>query len=363
MRSIELSYALKSGPDRKGMIRNSLMDLLQAVRHAGSISAAAKDLNLSYRHVWGELKRWESELGQSLIIWDKGQAARLSPFGDKLLWAERQAQARLAPQIEALHADLERAIALAFDTNTLVLPFYASHDDALSRLRQFCTEAPTPLHLDIQFTGSVNAIRALNQGQCTMAGFHTLVQPAVGTLAQRTYKPLLKPGLHKVIGFARRQQGLIVAHGNPLHIKNLQTARTHRFVNREAGTGTRLILDELLGQQGITPSDLPGYEHTEPSHSAVAHAVASGHADVGFSLSHAAKALGLDFVPMVEEHYHLVCLKDTLETSACKALLAVLNSVAWSTALNSMPGYAPQDCGQVQSLKQVLPWWSFRPKT
>ncbi|NDB45046.1 MAG: LysR family transcriptional regulator, partial [Betaproteobacteria bacterium] len=75
------------------------MTLLQAVRSQGSISAAAKALNLSYRHVWGELKKWETQLGQDLIVWDKGQPARLSIFGDKLLWTERQTQARLAPQI------------------------------------------------------------------------------------------------------------------------------------------------------------------------------------------------------------------------------------------------------------------------
>ena len=67
-------------------------------------------MSLSYRHVWGELKRWESELGQELIVWEKGQSARLSDFGTKLMWAERQTQARLAPQIEALRADLQRVV-------------------------------------------------------------------------------------------------------------------------------------------------------------------------------------------------------------------------------------------------------------
>ncbi|MBK6651226.1 MAG: helix-turn-helix transcriptional regulator [Betaproteobacteria bacterium] len=360
MRPIELSYALKSGFENKGLIRNALMDLLQSVRNAGSISAAAKGLNLSYRHVWGELKRWESELGQTLIIWDKGQKARLSPFGDKLLWAERQAQARLAPQIEALHADLERAIALAFDDNTQVLPFHASHDDALAMLRKFCAQSTPPLHLDIQFTGSVDAIRALNQGRCTMAGFHTLVQPALGTLAQKTYKPLLKPGLHKVIGFASRWQGLIVSTGNPLKIKTLADAKNHRFVNRESGTGTRVVLDELMNMQGLHPNDFVGYDRTEPSHAAVAHAVASGQADVGLGLGNAAQALGLEFVPLVQEHYHLVCLKTTLNTPATQALLAVLQLPYWQSALNAMPGYCAQDSGQVQSLKQILPWWNFK---
>ncbi|MEY3489438.1 MAG: hypothetical protein RL655_1006, partial [Pseudomonadota bacterium] len=91
------------------------MALLQSVDEQGSISAAARALGLSYRHVWGELKRWETSLGHSLIVWEKGQSARLSEFGTKLMWAERQTQARLAAQIQALRADLERTFAIAFD--------------------------------------------------------------------------------------------------------------------------------------------------------------------------------------------------------------------------------------------------------
>src|SRR6187431_1497944 len=129
MRKVELSYAFGAG-DAARWIRNPLVDLLVAVREQGSISSAARAMGFSYRHVWGELKRWEAELAHPLIVWEKGQRARLSPFGEKLLWAERQAQARLAPQIEALHADLERAFAVAFDDAAHVVTLFASHDDA-----------------------------------------------------------------------------------------------------------------------------------------------------------------------------------------------------------------------------------------
>ena len=80
VRKIELSYTW-SGQSGERLIRNALMDLLYAVQETGSISAAAKRLGLSYRHVWGELKRWEVELGQALIVWEKGQPARLATFG------------------------------------------------------------------------------------------------------------------------------------------------------------------------------------------------------------------------------------------------------------------------------------------
>ena len=259
MRKVQLSYSL-AAEGSPGVLRNALMNLLHAVREHGSISAAATALGLSYRHVWGELRRWEAELGQALIVWDKGQPARLTEFGAKLLWAERQAQARLAPQIEALHADLERAFAMAFDDAAHVLTLFASHDEALPALREHAANM-TRLYLDIRFCGSVDAISALNEGRCVMAGFHTPQRTGPGTLAQRTYQPLLQPGRHKLIGFARRSQGLMVAPGNPRKVSGLQdlAGTNARFVNRALGTGTRVLLDELLAELGISPAALNGY--------------------------------------------------------------------------------------------------------
>jgi molybdate transport repressor ModE-like protein len=348
------------------LVRNPLIDLLQAVSTQGSISAGARALGLSYRHVWGALKRWENELGNELVVWEKGQSARLTEFGTKLLWAERQAQARLAPQIEALRSDLERVFAVAFDENAHVVTLYASHDSALTALREeaLASEAApdgAQLHLDIRFCGSVDAIRGLNEGRCVMAGFHTLQQPAPGSLAERVYKPLLQPGRHKIIGFAERTQGLMVAPGNPLGLLRLADLanRPARFVNRPLGTGTRVVLDELLAQSGLLPSAIHGYEQTEPSHTAAAHAVASGAADVALGIEIAARAQGLDFVPLVQESYHLVCLKSALAEPAIAALLLLLQSRRWQDKLATMAGYAPHHSGEVESMRRVLPWWDF----
>lgn len=361
MHRVRLHYTL-ARDGGSALIRNPLLDLLHALARQGSISAAARELGLSYRHVWGELKRWEGELGHTLVVWEKGQAARLTEFGTKLLWAERQAQARLLPQIEALRAELDRAFAVAFDDSAHVLTFYASHDDALAALREHARARPQPLHLDIRFTGSVDAIRALNEGRCLMAGFHTLDEAAPGTLIQRAYKPLLQPGLHKLIGFARRSQGLIVARGNPLHLYRLDDikARRARFANRALGTGTRVLFDELLQRAAIAPEDIAGYDGAEPSHAAVAQAIAAGKADVGLGILATALAHGLDFVPLVEERYHLACLKSALDEPAVVALLELLRSAEWQGQLDALPGYRPADSGEVQSMRQLLPWWTFR---
>lgn len=362
MRHVQLSYDF--APRRQdGWVRNALADLLHAVQDQGSISGAARMLGLSYRHVWGELRRWEAQMGQPLIVWEKGQRARLAPFGEKLLWAERQAQARLAPQIEALHAELERAFAVAFDAGAQVLTLFASHDDGLSLLRAFAA-AQSQLHLDVRFMGSVDAIAALNAGRCTLAGFHSSQQPGMGSHTQRTYQPLLQPGRHKLIGFAGRSQGLIVAPGNPMKLAAMADVarRRARFVNRAPGSGTRLLCDELLEREGIAPAQVNGYEREEPSHAAVAQAVASGSADAALGIEAAARARGLDYVPLLSEHYYLVCLKEALEEPAIASLRRLLQTPQWQEALRALPGYAPWKSGEVLSLTQQLPWWKLRPK-
>lgn len=360
MRRIELSYQLAHDSDRAALLRNPLMDLLFAVRTEGSISAAARKVGYSYRHVWGQLKAWEDTLGEALIVWERGQAATLTPFAEKLIWTERLAQARLAPQIETLRAELERTLALAFDEHSHVLGLYASHDDALPLLQAHAA-SQAQLHLDIHFCGSVDAIRALNEGRCVVAGFHTREQPDIDSPSAQAYRPLLQPGQHKLIGFAERVQGLIVPKGNPRKLQGLaDVARWRlRYVNRPLGTGTRLLLEELLTEAGLSAGDLNGHGQTEPSHAAVAQAVASGRADAGLGTQSAAERLGLGFVPLVREHYHLACLKSALDQPAVLALRQVLATPAWQSALATVPGYAPLASGQVRSLKAVLPWWRF----
>jgi len=365
--SVSLHYTLSHRDDNdpspssdSALLRHPLMDLLQAVNQKGSISAAARELHLSYRHVWGELKRWEEVLGHELIVWEKGQSAKLTQFGDKLMWAERQTQARLAPQLEALRADLERTFAVAFDPDAHVLTLYASYDDALPRLREHAAAAG--LHLDIRFCGSVDAIRALNEGRCTLAGFHTQSAPAETSHTAQAYKDLLQPGLHKIIGFATRTQGLITASGNPLQLHNLTDVANSqaRFVQRSPGTGTRVLLDDLLTQAGLNIQDLNNWPDAEPSHTALAEAIASGRFDVGLGIESTARSRDLGFVPLVQEQFHLVCLKSALDTPATQALRTLLQEAEWQAVLDALPGYQAQNSGRVQSLNQQLPWWRFK---
>lgn len=370
-RGVHLQYSFEAEGQRGAVLHNPLFDLLTAVHEHGSIQHAAKAMGASYRHIWGALKRWEDVMGEPLVTWSQGQPARLTPFADRLLWAERRARTRLTPHIEALRAELEHVLAQALDGSQHVLTIFASHDLALPRLRDLAASAQG-LHIDLRFAGSVDALAALAQGRCLVAGFH--VPPLAGGSAQfaGAMKPLLKPGRHKLIGCLRRTQGLMVRPGNPLGLRGLAdlrdlphtalaAGRGARFVNRQPGSGTRLLIDHLLAEQGIAPSAIGGHDGpTEDSHVAVAAAVASGVADVGPGIEAAARQFGLDFIPLIAEDYYLVCLKDALEHPAVLKLRAALEGAAWAQALAGLPGYEPARSGEVLSLTQALPWWHFR---
>ena len=161
-----------------------------------------------------------------------------------------------------------------------------------------------------------------------------------------------------------RTQGLIVAPGNPLGLHSLHdVARTGaRFVNRPMGSGTRVLLDDLLAGAGLSAAALSGYADTEPSHAAVSQAVAAGQADAGLGIELAARSRGLDFVPLAHEDYHLVCLKSALEQPAIQALRATLHSAAWQERMAALAGYTCTRCGDILSLRERLPWWTFRSK-
>mgnify|MGYP001056826757 FL=1 len=111
--AIELQYALSASGG--GHLRNPFFDVLGAIRHEGSIAAAARKLDWSYRHLWGYLKDQEKRLDRALVHWDKGRAARLTEFAEKLLWAETRIRARLAPQVENLATEIGRELSIAFN--------------------------------------------------------------------------------------------------------------------------------------------------------------------------------------------------------------------------------------------------------
>ena len=145
----------------------------------------------------------------------------------------------------------------------------------------------------------------------------------------------------KVVGMVGRQQGLLVKKGNPKRIISLEqlVQSNIRFINRQRGAGTRVLLDYRLGRLGIAVQDIQGYNDEEFTHLAVAVAVASGRADVGLGICAAARALDLDFIPLFQERYDLVIPTEYFDTPFLKPLLELLDDPTFRQAVQELPGY------------------------
>jgi putative molybdopterin biosynthesis protein len=359
---MHLRYAFEPGEQQGANLSNPLFDLLAAVLEGGSIRHAAQSLGCSYRYAWGSLRKWETTLGEPLIIWSQGQRARPTQFAERLLWAERRARTRMQPHIEALRSNLGHVLADARDQRLQLLTVRASHDIALPVLQQHAAES-ADLHLDIRFQGSVDSLHALSDRQCLVAGFHVPVLRGAAPVFAKALKPLLKPGLHKLIGCSRRMQGLMVRREHALDVRSFPDVLRHRlrFVNRQPGSGTRMLVDHLMHEYSIRPDGLSGYGGlTEETHVAVAACVASGLADAGVGVEAAALQFGLHFTPLVEENYFLACLKPNLTHPGIERLRAVLAGEGWRDILANLPGYQPAFApGKILVMTAALPWWRF----
>lgn len=363
---IRLSYDFDPaacGPALGGMpLDNPLFRMLGAIHEQGSIGRGAAALGLSYRHVWGVVKEWERAFGQPLLATSSGQAARLSAFGERLLWAERRARARLLPLAETVAARLDQELLLAAQPALRPLAVSASHDLLWGLLRDRLRQAAEVL-LDVDYLGSAPALKRLNQGACTLAGVPLPLEDEAlcrrGGGMHQAIGRLLRLGDHKLIRLARREQGLMVAAGNPLGIVGIGdlTRGEVAFINRQAGAGTRVLLDELLGRQGIPAGAVRGYATEETNHLAVAASVGAGLADCGFGPRAAAARYGLDFIPLLTEDYFVVCHKPALDEAPTQALLEVLRGEEFRRAAGELPGYAVADAGEIISLRRTLPWY------
>jgi putative molybdopterin biosynthesis protein len=188
---------------------------------------------------------------------------------------------------------------------------------------------------------------ALRRGEAHIAGSHLLDEETGEYNIAYLDKHLRKQPL-KLITFAHREQGLIIPEGNPQNIQSLDDLTQVRYVNRQRGAGTRLLLDYELKQRGISSDDVDGYTREEYTHLAVAVAVATGIADCGLGVRSAALALELDFVSVGWERFDLVIPEQYNQHKGIIALLDVLNSDTFKQELAKQPGYDVKETGKLQ---------------
>ncbi len=317
-----------------------LLPLLRAIAAHGSLNQAVRELTLSYRHAWGMLGELETALGEPLVRLERGRGARLTALGERFLATQDALAARVAPLLDEQAEATARALTGLRAPGGSRVTVSASHDLALGRLRD-ALAGSRACRLDLHFQGSLDCLAALSAGRCDFAGFHVPDLPGRNLLLAQ-YLPHLKGRSLRVIHFVTRQQGLMVAAGNPLGLGRLaDLARMRaRFVNRQLGSGTRLAFDHLLAAGGIAATQITGYEVEEFTHVAVAATIASGMADAGFGIEAAARQHGLGFVPLMTERYFLAAREATLKRPGPRALLAAVEGAAFRKILRDLPGYS-----------------------
>lgn len=338
-----------------------LLELLKDVAEHGSLAAACKTTGASYRHAWNLIRNGERQLGRPLLNMARGKNSTLTPLGEKLVWAGRRISARLTPMLETLSSELEGELSRVMHAERIGLRVHASHGFAIEKLIETLVEQGHDV--ERKYVGSQEAVAALHAGQCELAGFH-VPMGEFEPQALAHYSRWLDSRQSRLIHVATRRQGLMVTRGNPLKIYDIaDLARPDvRFVNRQPSSGTRFLLEAMLSRAGLKPDTVKMALHSEYTHAAVAAYVASGMADVGLGVETPARQFHLDFIPLANERYFLLTTQSWLESTGLQAVLATMRSEAFRSAINALPGYASQRCGEVQTVEEAFSSWPSLPE-
>jgi putative molybdopterin biosynthesis protein len=189
---------------------------------------------------------------------------------------------------------------------------------------------------------------ALSRHDAHLAGSH-LLDPESGDFNLAYIKQYLPGVATRLIAFVRRDQGLIVKKGNPLKINQVAdiTRKDIRFINRQRGSGTRVLLDYHLKIDGLATESIRGYDEEEYTHLGVAAAISSGRADTGLGIPAAALALNLDFIPLFTERYDLVVPYQYVHSVLLEPFFDVISGSEFKKSVSALPGYDVTEMGKV----------------
>jgi molybdate transport repressor ModE-like protein len=331
--SLQLELASTSGQD----LDPRLLPLLRAIREHGSLQAACDAVSLSYRYAWGLLRAQAAFTGMPFVEMSRGRSARLTPQAARLLDLEAAARRRFAAFDTSL-APVAGEIAALATTALPAIVLAASHDLVVAQLPSLARTGAR-LEIDLSIKGTTESIAALLRGQSLVAGFH-VPERRGHRLRREILEPLVVSDA-RVVEWMTREQGLLVAKGNPHGICRLEDLAVpgRRFVNRQRGSGTRLILDALLEDAGIAVTSIRGYDDEEFTHAAVAAMVASGTVDAGFGIAAAAAQFGLAFVPLTRDVYCFACRGADARSDPVRRLVSLIGSAPIRSLASRLPGY------------------------
>jgi putative molybdopterin biosynthesis protein len=303
------------------------------------------------------IRRTPSRLGQEEVVRlavglvdDRYLAAPLARGAGMITTLTRaQAVTRISPSKDGVEAGESVMAELLVSEKELsrVLVHVGSHDNTLDLLANELMGLPVPLHLTSNHVGSMGGLTAIKNRTALFAGVH-LFDPESDDFNFPFLQRYLPDVRVKVVNLAIRHQGLIVAKGNPKGIRGVSDlARSDvRFLNRQRGAGTRILLDHHLRQAGIATDDVQGYDREEFTHMAVAVNVLTGAADCGLGIHAAAKALDLDFVPLARERYDLIFPVENESDPRLQAMLRLIETRGFQNKIKAQGGYETDLTGQ-----------------
>lgn len=225
-----------------------------------------------------------------------------------------------------------------------------SHDLLLDIISDLMSGESGGIRLSSTHIGSLGGLMALQRNEAHITPTH-LLDEETGVYNESYIKPLFPNQEMLLVKGVGRIQGLMVAPGNPLNIRGIEDLTRVRFVNRQRGAGTRVLLDYKLKQAGISPDDVDGYDAEAATHMAVAAQVASSDADCGMGVYSAAHAMGLDFIPVGEEEYDFAMRPETIEMPEMKCFLRLLGSDEFRNKLEELGGYSFERTGEIKTIR------------
>ena len=213
-----------------------------------------------------------------------------------------------------------------------------SHDPLIDELSDMLQQSSCGFTVTSSHVGSMGAITALKNKQAHLGCIH-LLDTATGKYNESYIEKYFPDGGVRLVKGVGRVQGLMVKKGNPMSIESFKDITKGRYVNRQIGSGTRILCDYLLKENGIDKNDIDGYRNEEYTHTAVAALIAAGNADCGLGIYSAAKMYGLDFIEICIEEYDLLIDDEAYDTYAVQKLLETLESDVFRQRLTEMGGY------------------------